>query len=141
MTNGNGGHYPHLYKRTTRNKRKEDFFLFGLTNRTLSIYNVNMDKLNIFKSLSNEARLQILEWLKDPAAHFGPQDGIDLIEVGVCVSQITEKLNMTQSTASQYLSTLQKAGLIKATRIGKWTYYKRDEEAIKNLGLYIQKDL
>ncbi|SEM16145.1 DNA-binding transcriptional regulator, ArsR family [Paenisporosarcina quisquiliarum] len=100
-----------------------------------------MDKLNIFKSLSNEARLQILEWLKDPAAHFGPQDGIDLIEVGVCVSQITEKLNMTQSTASQYLSTLQKAGLIKATRIGKWTYYKRDEEAIKNLGLYIQKDL
>jgi len=100
-----------------------------------------MDKLNIFKSLSNEARLQILEWLKDPAGHFGPQDGIDLIEVGVCVSQITEKLNMTQSTASQYLSTLQKAGLIKATRIGKWTYYKRDEEAIKNLGLYIQKDL
>jgi len=112
-----------------------------LTNRTLSIYNVNMDKLNIFKSLSNEARLQILEWLKDPTAHFGPQDGIDLIEVGVCVSQITEKLKMTQSTASQYLSTLQKAGLIKATRIGKWTYYKRDEEAIKNLGLYIQKDL
>ncbi|MFK9120339.1 ArsR/SmtB family transcription factor [Peribacillus frigoritolerans] len=100
-----------------------------------------MDKLNIFKSLSNEARLQILEWLKDPTAHFGPQDGIDLIEVGVCVSQITEKLNMTQSTASQYLSTLQRAGLIKATRIGKWTYYKRDEEAIKNLGLYIQTDL
>ncbi|GAA1382598.1 ArsR/SmtB family transcription factor [Peribacillus frigoritolerans] len=97
-----------------------------------------MDKVNIFKSLSNEARLQILEWLKDPTAHFGPQDGIDLIEVGVCVSQITEKLNMTQSTASQYLSTLQRAGLIKATRIGKWTYYKRDEEAIKNLGLYIQ---
>lgn len=100
-----------------------------------------MDKVNIFKSLSNEARLQILEWLKDPTAHFGPQDGIDLIEVGVCVSQIREKLNMTQSTASQYLSTLQRAGLIKATRIGKWTYYKRDEEAIKNLGLYIQTDL
>lgn len=100
-----------------------------------------MDKVNIFKSLSNEARLQILEWLKDPTAHFGPQDGINLIEVGVCVSQITEKLNMTQSTASQYLSTLQRAGLIKATRIGKWTYYKRDEEAIKNLGLYIQTDL
>jgi DNA-binding transcriptional ArsR family regulator len=100
-----------------------------------------MDKVNIFKSLSNEARLQILEWLKDPTAHFGPQDGIDLIEVGVCVSQITEKLNMTQSTASQYLSTLQRAGLIKATRIGKWTYYKRDEEAIKNLGLYIQTDM
>ncbi|MEF3351550.1 metalloregulator ArsR/SmtB family transcription factor [Paenibacillus sp. GYB006] len=100
-----------------------------------------MDKLTIFKSLSNEARLQILEWLKDPFTHFKLQDGIDLAEVGVCVSQITEKLNMTQSTASQYLSTLQKAGLIKATRIGKWTYYKRDEEAIKNLGEFIQTEL
>lgn len=100
-----------------------------------------MDNITIFKSLSNEARLQILDWLKDPQAHFGPQEGIDLVEVGVCVSQITAKLNMTQSTASQYLSTLQKAGLIQVTRIGKWTYYKRDEEAIKSLGKYIQSEL
>lgn len=100
-----------------------------------------MDKITIFKSISNEARLQILEWLKDPSAHFGSQDRIDLVEVGVCVSQITDKLNMTQSTASQYLSTLQKAGLIKGSRIGKWTYYKRDEEAIKNLGKFIQTEL
>lgn len=102
---------------------------------------MEMDKLTIFKSLSNEARLQILDWLKDPFAHFDPQEGIDLVEVGVCVSQITNKLNMTQSTASQYLSTLQKAGLIKSTRIGKWTYYKRDEEVIKNLGIFIQTEL
>lgn len=115
--------------------------MFELTNRFLSMYSRDMDKITIFKSLSNEARLQILDWLKDPAAHFGPQEGIDLVEVGVCVSQITEKLNMTQSTASQYLSHLQKAGLIKATRLGKWTYYKRDEEAIKNLGKFIQTEL
>jgi DNA-binding transcriptional ArsR family regulator len=105
------------------------------------MYNVDMDKIKIFKSLSNEARLQILEWLKDPSVHFEPQDGIDLFEVGVCVSQITNKLNMTQSTASHYLSTLQKAGLIEATRLGKWTYYKRDEEAIRNLGIFVQKEL
>lgn len=100
-----------------------------------------MDKLNIFKSLSNEARLQILDWLKDPESYFEPQEGIDLVEVGVCVSQITAKLNMTQSTTSQYLSMLQKNGLIKAKRIGKWTYYKRNEEAIKELGEFIQKSL
>lgn len=105
------------------------------------MYNLDMDKIKIFKSLSNEARLQILEWLKDPSAHFEPQDGIDLVEVGVCVSQITDKLNMTQSTTSQYLSILQKAGLIESTRLGKWTYYKRDEEAIRNLGISIQTEL
>lgn len=119
----------------------EILMFIRLTNWFLSMYNVNMDKINIFKSLSNDARLQILEWLKDPSDHFEPQDGIDLVEVGVCVSQITNKLNMTQSTASQYLSTLQKAGLIEATRLGKWTYYKRDEEAIRNLGIFIQTEL
>nr|WP_237690916.1 metalloregulator ArsR/SmtB family transcription factor [Paenibacillus caui] len=100
-----------------------------------------IDPIEVFKALSNEARLQILEWLKDPKAHFGPQEGIDLIEIGVCVSQITAKLNMTQSTTSQYLSVLQRAGLLHATRLGKWTYYKRDEEAIKQIASYIQQDL
>jgi DNA-binding transcriptional ArsR family regulator len=100
-----------------------------------------MDTLNIFKSLSNEARLQILEWLKEPQKHFEPQGDIDLKETGVCVSQITEKLNMTQSTASQYLSTLQKAGLLHAKRIGKWTYYKRNEELIKKIGSYFIEEL
>ncbi|MHC5534577.1 ArsR/SmtB family transcription factor [Priestia megaterium] len=104
-----------------------------------------MDTLNIFKALSNDARLQILEWLKDPRAHFGPQVGpkgsIDLVDEGVCVSQITEKLNMTQSTVSQYLSILQRAGLVHATRIGKWTYYRRNEEEIKRIGSFIYKEL
>jgi DNA-binding transcriptional ArsR family regulator len=101
----------------------------------------SIDPIEVFKALSNEARLQILAWLRDPQAHFGPQGGVDLIEVGVCVSQITTKLNMTQSTTSQYLSVLQRAGLVHATRLGKWTYYKRDEDAIKQIASYIQQDL
>ncbi|MGG1594733.1 ArsR/SmtB family transcription factor [Terribacillus saccharophilus] len=100
-----------------------------------------MDKLTIFKALANEARLNILDWLKEPTTHFKPQEGVDLLDVGVCVSQITEKLNMTQSTASHYLSLLHKAGLIHATRIGKWTYYKRDEKAIQELGDSIKAGL
>lgn len=92
-----------------------------------------MDTIEIFKALSNESRLQILKWLKDPEHHFTPHEGIDMNKVGVCVSQITQKLNMTQSTASQYLSILLRAGLIRAERIGKFTYYKRDEEAIHKI--------
>lgn len=99
-----------------------------------------MNPVDIFKALSNHARLQILEWLKNPEDHFDPQEGIDLVDVGVCVSQITNKLNMNQSTASQYLSILQRAGLIHATRLGKWTYYKRNEEAINLVGKLIQNE-
>ncbi|WP_217556184.1 helix-turn-helix transcriptional regulator [Paenibacillus sp. GbtcB18] len=99
-----------------------------------------MEQIEIFKALSNEARLQILEWLKNPAVYFSPQEGIDLEEIGVCVSQITEKLGMNQSTASQYLAILQRAGLITATRIGKWTYYRRNEDAINQVGLSLKKE-
>ncbi|AJY77737.1 ArsR/SmtB family transcription factor [Paenibacillus beijingensis] len=100
-----------------------------------------MKPIEVFKALSNEARLQILEWLKEPEKYFSPQEGVDLNTVGVCVSQITKKLNMTQSTASQYLSVLQRAGLINATRIGKWTYYKRDEESIRTIADFMNQQL
>lgn len=35
-------------------------------------------------ALSNANRLQILEWLKEPARHFGPEHPVDPDE-GVCV--------------------------------------------------------
>ncbi|WP_163113948.1 ArsR/SmtB family transcription factor [Bacillus velezensis] len=100
-----------------------------------------MKPIDVFKALSNESRLEILQWLKEPDRHFAPHDGIDMNEIGVCVSQITDKLQMTQSTASQYLSILQRAGLIQTKRIGKYTYYKRDEEAIKAMADYFQREI
>lgn len=100
-----------------------------------------MEPIEVFKALSNESRLQILNWLKEPDRHFIPNEGVDMFKTGVCVSQITEKLQMTQSTASQYLNSLLRAGLIKAERIGKFTYYKRDENAIKKIAAIIEKEI
>lgn len=100
-----------------------------------------MDPIEVFKALSNESRLQILQWLKEPEKHFVPHEGVDMREVGVCVSQVTEKLNMTQSTVSQYLSILQRTGLIQTNRIGKYTYYKRNEEKIKEIADYLHQTL
>ncbi|MDT3416224.1 DNA-binding transcriptional ArsR family regulator [Brevibacillus aydinogluensis] len=48
---------------------------------------------------------------------------------------------MTQSTVSQYLSILQRAGLIRTNRIGKYTYYKRNEEKIKEIADYLHQTL
>ncbi len=100
-----------------------------------------MEPIEIFKALSNESRLQILQWLKEPDRYFIPHEGIDMNVTGVCVSQITDKLKMTQSTASQYLTILLRAGLIKAERIGKYTYYKRDEVAISKIADFLKKEI
>jgi len=85
------------------------------------------------KALANPVRLKILEGLKDPARSFPPQDEGDVEIDGVCVGSIQEGLGLSQSTVSSYLAMLQKAGLVTAKRKGQWTYYKRDEKAIKRL--------
>lgn len=110
---------------------------------TTSQREVPMDVSAILKAISNDARRQILGWLKSPLEHFTPvtQADVDLVATGVCVSQITKKLDMTQSTASIYLNTLQKADLVIATRIGKWTYYRRNEAVIKQFAQHISDDL
>ena len=86
-----------------------------------------MELLDIFKALSNRTRLDILKGLKDPENHFPPQD-----EGGV---------GLSQSTVSDYLATLQRAGLVEVRRIGQWTYYKRNEAAISALAEFIGKEL
>lgn len=90
-----------------------------------------MDELEIFKALSNKTRLQILQWLKDPENNFPQQEAG--FGNGVCVGQIQQKAGLTQSTVSEYLSMMQRTGLVTATRVGQWTYYKRNEEAFAAL--------
>jgi DNA-binding transcriptional ArsR family regulator len=90
------------------------------------------DLLHVFKALSNAKRLQIMGWLRDPARHFAAQED-PMEEVGVCVKQIQEKVGVSQSTASQFMSVLQRAGLVESTRIGSWTYYRRNEARIEEL--------
>lgn len=88
--------------------------------------------VEVCKALANPTRLQIMGWLRDPSEHFAPQaDPMD--EVGVCVKQIQEKAGISQSTASQFMSVLQRAGLVQSTRIGQWTYYRRDDARVAAL--------
>jgi ArsR family transcriptional regulator len=83
------------------------------------------------RALANNRRLQVLEWLKDPVAHFPPQVDGDLVEDGVCGVLIAEKLGVTQPTLSEHLKILTQAGLLRPKRIKQWTFYKRDEERIR----------
>ncbi|WP_027415641.1 ArsR/SmtB family transcription factor [Aneurinibacillus terranovensis] len=100
-----------------------------------------MKLTDLFKVLSNETRLQILLWLKEPEKYFPPQHSSDSYENGVCVSHIQKKAGLTQSTVSQYLSMLERVGLVNAKRAGQWTYYKRNEEKIREIVDLIRKEI
>lgn len=101
-----------------------------------------MDQIEIFKALSNKTRLQILTWLKEPEKHFPDhKTSCDQNNLGVCVGHIQQKAGLTQSTISEYLSLLQRAGLVTATRMGQWTYYKRNDAAFEALSKLISSDI
>jgi len=85
------------------------------------------------RALANERRLLILEWLKDPVAHFPPQVDGDLVTDGVCGVLIAAKLGVSQPTASEHLKVLSQAGLLRSKRIKQWTFYQRDETCISAL--------
>ncbi len=76
-----------------------------------------MNKIEIFKALSNETRLSIIEWLKEPEKNFPPQGG-----------HFDDAVDL-------------KAGLLLSERHGKWTYYRRNEETLAALADYFDHEI
>jgi len=93
------------------------------------------------KALGNARRLQILEWLKDPRAHFRPQVDGDLVDDGVCGVLIAEKLGVSQPTLSEHMRVLVQAGLVTPKRIKQWTFYRRDEARIATIKAALSAEL
>ncbi|KOX11052.1 ArsR/SmtB family transcription factor [Streptomyces sp. NRRL B-3648] len=92
------------------------------------------DLVSALRALSNPVRLRMLRRLREPERHFPVEAAVaDPAEVGVCVSHIQAKAGLAQSTVSAYLAELQRAGLVRAGRVGKWTHCKRDAQRIAGL--------
>lgn len=92
-----------------------------------------MQAHNALKALANPRRLQILEWLKNPRAHFKPQVDGDIVKDGVCAILIAEKLGITQATLSEHMRVLVETGMVNPKRIKQWIFYRRNEQAIARL--------
>jgi DNA-binding transcriptional ArsR family regulator len=92
-------------------------------------------------AMASPKRLQVLDWLRDPRAHFPPQRDGDLVDDGVCVLFIANKLGVAQPTATSHLQALARAGLVTSKRVGQWTFYKRDEAALAALKQKIAEEL
>ena len=92
-----------------------------------------MKTTDVIKALANERRLTILNWLKDPRAHFREQVDGDLVDDGVCGLRIAEKLGVSQPTLSEHMRILVQADLVVPKRIKQWTFYRRNEARIAAL--------
>jgi DNA-binding transcriptional ArsR family regulator len=88
---------------------------------------------SVLRAIASDRRLQVLEWLKRPRAHFPPQVDGDLVRDGVCSVNIARKLRVSQPTASEHLNVLARAGLIRGKRIKQWIFYRRDENRIREV--------
>jgi len=70
------------------------------------------DILNIFKALSEETRLRVLNLLRHGE---------------LCVCDIVAAFDMIQPKVSFHLAVLKEAGLIKDRKQGKWVHYRIDD--------------
>ena len=93
-----------------------------------------MSPENAMKLLANPTRMAILHWLKDPAKAFaGYSQLYDFERYGVCASLIQDKAGLSQPATSLCLKVLQEAGLLEASKVGKWTYYRRCEVRVNEV--------
>jgi ArsR family transcriptional regulator len=72
----------------------------------------------VFKALSNEHRIRVLEALRDGE---------------LCVCELQAVLDAPQSTVASHLRELKDAGMVKTRRQGKWTYYRIGDTAVLQL--------
>lgn len=87
--------------------------------------------LKAAKALASPVRLRILRLLKDPVANFPPQVDGDLRRDGVCADFIRAKLGIAPATASRHLALLKEAGFLLAKRQKGWTFFRRNEPALR----------
>ena len=85
---------------------------------------------NRLRALANENRLKIMAWLIDPTAHFPRQTDGDLVEDGVCVGFITDKIGLTQPTVTSHMKVLAEAGLVTPKKIKNWVFYKPNRQEL-----------
>lgn len=100
---------------------------------------MNLSKINM--ALSNQTRLNIMKWLREPELNFPPHQLVPDFSQGVCVKFIQDKCGLSQSTISHYLGMLENTDLVISTRIGKWTYHKRNEETLQNYIEFLKSEI
>lgn len=93
----------------------------------------------MLRTPAGTARLDILEWLKDPVAHFPKQRHADPAEDGVTASAVAAKLGVPRKVAEIHLRLLVNTGLLRTKRIRRRLYYRRDDMRIAEVARMFEK--
>ena len=104
----------------------------------------HMDPLRILKALSNPHRLDIILWLKQPEKEFCVQVHTKtLIDFpnSVSVKSIQKRCGVSQSSISTFMSILENAELVESRKIDQYTYFRRNEEVIREFGDWYNKEV
>src|SRR6202165_3977732 len=93
-------------------------------------------KLNrILNAIADTTRSLILQSLKE---HGGCSIGKD---VGLCASDIEQRIHLSQPTISHHMAILTEAGVVEAKKLGLWVWYRRNEAALREFGRSLRKSL
>lgn len=93
----------------------------------------------LFKAIADPNRLKVLRLLASPPANDCAQPG------SVCACDLEGQLGLSQPTVSHHMRLLVRAGLVTATKRGKWVDYTLNAEGFEKarelLSILEQPDL
>ena len=99
-----------------------------------------MDLAAICNALGNKTRFQLVKSLKNKSISTCC-NRIEYYENGVCVDDIVKLTGLAQSTVSQHLAVLEKAGLIYKEKRDFWSCYFLNTKVIKKYFKKLNQDL
>jgi DNA-binding transcriptional ArsR family regulator len=87
------------------------------------------------QAIADPTRRRILRALKE-------KGGCSLgKESGLCASDIEQRIQLTQPTISHHMAVLTKAQLVEGKKLGQWMWYRRNENAIRELARTLKENL
>lgn len=87
------------------------------------------------QAVSDPTRRRILQALKERGANSIGKD------VGLCASDVEQRIQLTQPTISHHMAVLRKAELVEAKKMGQWMWYRRNESTLRDFARTLQKSL
>ena len=93
----------------------------------------NLDRR--LRAIADPTRRRILKVLKEKRSNSIGKG------VGLCASDIEERIPLSQPTISHHMAVLAKAELVEAKKIGHWMWYRRNEATLKGFAKGLKDSL
>ena len=89
----------------------------------------------VLQAIADPTRRRILQTLRVRGACSIGKD------VGLCASDIEQRIPLSQPTISHHMAILKKAGLVEAQKIGQWMWYRRNDRALRQFAKILRQSL